>query len=88
MVEKERTDPKENEVEVLALRLDYLEVILVPGKGGEPVGNRFGGGGGGIIVNGRKPGSSRNAGEGFGGGGAVADYEQSGFGGCVLIELN
>ena len=26
MVEKERTDPKENEVEVLALRLDYLEV--------------------------------------------------------------
>ena len=42
----------------------------------------------GVIVNGRKPGSSRNAGEGFGGGGAVADYEQSGFGGCVLIELN
>ena len=76
MVEMEKTDPKENEVEVLALRLDYLEVILVPGKGGEPVGNRFGGGGGGgIIVNGGKPGSSRNAGEGFGRGGAVADYE-------------
>ena len=57
---------------------------LVPGKGGD-TSNNYGGGGGGVVVNGRKPGDSFYAGEGFGGGGG---YNENGFPGCVVIEMN
>merc|ERR1712113_687037 len=64
--------------------LNTTRFILSPGKAGTADGN-FGGGGGGILVNGEKPSSgNQHMGEGFGGGGR---YHDSGFPGCVLIEV-
>ena len=60
------------------------KLSLVPGNGGEGS-SSYGGGGGGVVVNGKKPGDNKNAGEGYGGGGT---QESNGFQGCVLIEMN
>ena len=46
----------------------------------------YGGGGGGIVVNGIKPGTDPNKGEGFGGGANGISSTWDGYHGCVLIE--
>ena len=49
-------------------------------------GYNHGGGGGGIVVNGIRPGTDTNKGEGFGGGAYGASGNVDGYPGCVLIE--
>ena len=47
----------------------FLAFSLSPGAGGQYVGNLYGGGGGGVLINGAGPVASINHGQGYGGGG-------------------
>ena len=60
--------------------------ILSQGNGGEPCGYNYGGGGGGVLVDNVGPSSGTNQGEGYGGGGAIANDSGSGLQGMALIE--
>ena len=60
---------------------------LAPGNGGKrfPMGDLYGGGGGGVLVNGRGPPRDETQGQGYGGGGAAGGYK--GLPGVILIEV-
>ena len=63
---------------------------LAPGNGGKrfPMGDLYGGGGGGVLVNGRGPPRDcyKTQGEGYGGGGAAGPHYK-GLPGVILIEV-
>ena len=63
----------------------FLAFSLSPGAGGQYVGNLYGGGGGGVLINGAGPVASINHGQGYGGGGPGG---LEGLPGVILIEIS